>query len=135
MMGVYGMLAVGLLLFCLRYLGRPEAWSDKAAKLSFWSLNVGLAWMAFVNLFPVGMVQLHDALAEGYAHARSLEFLTQRWVNVLEWLRLPGDVLFVVGGVLPLVWLCARALRSRNDKRVEPGEAVETRLFTGGPEE
>ena len=51
MMGVYGMLAAGLLLFCLRYLNMPDRWSDRAAKISFWSLNIGLAWMAFVNLF------------------------------------------------------------------------------------
>src|SRR5262249_57916853 len=46
MMGVYGMLAVGLLLFCLRYQMRPEAWSDRLAAISFWSLNGGLVWMA-----------------------------------------------------------------------------------------
>src|SRR6476620_6024100 len=28
MMGVYGMLAIALLVFCLRYLCRPEDWSD-----------------------------------------------------------------------------------------------------------
>ena len=35
MMGVYGMLAAGLLLFCLRYLTRADRWSDRAAKISF----------------------------------------------------------------------------------------------------
>jgi nitric oxide reductase large subunit len=43
MMGVYGMLAVGLALFCIRYLIPEKRWSDRAARLSFWSLNVGLA--------------------------------------------------------------------------------------------
>ena len=42
MMGVYGMLAVGLALFCLRYLIPEKLWSDRAAKISFWSLNLGL---------------------------------------------------------------------------------------------
>jgi nitric oxide reductase subunit B len=134
MMGVYGMLAVGLLLFCLRYLMREDRWSDRAAKLSFWSLNLGLAWMAFANLFPVGMVQLQDSLAHGYQHARSLDFLTQRWVNVLEWVRLPGDALFILGGVLPLCWLCLRAVRYPNPNRLAPGGEVPTRLFTVGPE-
>src|SRR6187397_1799589 len=45
MMGVYGMLAMGLALFCLRYLIPTERWSDRLAKISFWSLNIGLAWM------------------------------------------------------------------------------------------
>lgn len=135
MMGVYGMLAAGLLLFCLRYLTREDAWSDRAAKVSFWSLNLGLAWMAFVNLFPIGMAQLHDALANGYAHARSVSFVTQRWVDVLEWLRLPGDVLFIAGGVVPLVWLCVRAIVHPNPLRIEAGAELHGRLFTIGPDE
>jgi nitric oxide reductase subunit B len=51
MMVVYGMLAVGLALFCVRYMIPPEWWSDRAAKISFWSLNIGLAWMVFATLF------------------------------------------------------------------------------------
>ena len=40
MMGVYGMLAVGLALFCLRYLIPPERWPEKLARGSrFWSLE------------------------------------------------------------------------------------------------
>lgn len=135
MMGVYGMLAVGLLLFCLRYLMRPDQWSDRATKLSFWSLNLGLAWMSFVNLFPIGMAQLYHALSAGYAHARSPDFLSLRWVNLLEWARLHGDALFVVGGVLPLVWLCWKALRYPHPGRAASGEALHTRLFTEDPDE
>ena len=105
MMGVYGMLAAGLLFFCLRYLTRPEKWSDRAAKISFWSLNIGLAWMAFFNLFPLGIVQLYYAVDIGYWYARSLDFLMLSWVNMLEWARLPGDAMFIVGGALPLLWL------------------------------
>ena len=33
MMGVYGMLAMGLALFCLRYLIPTERWSDRLAKI------------------------------------------------------------------------------------------------------
>ena len=32
---------------------------------------------------------------------------------MLEWLRLPGDVVFIGGGVLPLLWLSFLALRGR----------------------
>ncbi len=32
MMGVYGMLAAGLALFCLRYLIPEDRWSERAAK-------------------------------------------------------------------------------------------------------
>jgi nitric oxide reductase subunit B len=130
MMGVYGMLAIGLLLFCLRYLMQPDKWSDRAAKVSFWSLNLGLAWMAFFNLFPVGIVQLYDAVGRGYWHARSFDFLMTRWVNFLEWLRLPGDLLFIAGGALPLAWLCLRALRYPNPARLEPEAELPGALFT-----
>jgi nitric oxide reductase subunit B len=30
-----------------------------------------------------------------------------------EWLRLPGDVSFIAGGVLPLLWLCWLGVRHR----------------------
>lgn len=131
MMGVYGMLAVGLLLFCLRYLTTPGAWHDRAAMLSFWSLNLGLAWMAFANLFPVGIVQLHHAVAVSYWHARSLEFITTPWVNALEWARLPGDILFITGGTLPLLWLCLNALRHPNRPLQAAGAAEQpVRLYS-----
>ena len=29
---------------------------------------------------------------------------------MLEWLRLPGDVILIVGGVLPFVWIALTAL-------------------------
>jgi len=130
MMGVYGMLAAGLLLFCLRYLTHPDRWSDRAAKISFWSLNIGLAWMAFVNLFPLGIVQLYYAVDTGYWYARSLDFLNLPWVNVLEWARLPGDALFIAGGALPLVWLCWQALRYPNPLRIDAESELPRMLFT-----
>ncbi len=129
MMGVYGMLAIGLLLFCLRYLMRPDRWSDRLAKISFWSLNLGLAWMAFFNLFPVGIVQLYDAVSVGYWHARSLDFLMMRWVHILEWLRLPGDLLFIVGGAVPLVWLCLQAVLYPNPRRIDAETELPGPLF------
>ncbi len=120
MMGVYGMLAVGLLLFCLRYMVGPAHWSDKLAKISFWSLNIGLAWMAFANPFPLGIVQLYTAVDRGYWFARSLDFIRQPRVNAIEWARLPGDLLFIVGGAAPLLVLCLRAIRYPNRAMIAP---------------
>ena len=111
MMGVYGMLAVGLALFCLRYLIPAERWPERAAKVSFWSLNLGLAWMCFATLLPLGVIQLYESVAHGYYEARSLEFLTNDTNALIEWLRLPGDVVFIVGGVLPVVYLCWLGVR------------------------
>jgi nitric oxide reductase subunit B len=106
-MGVYGMLAIALLVFCLRYLLRPEDWSERLVGFSFWALNLGLAWMVFVNLFPLGVLQLADVVTNGYWHARSLEFFEKH--AYIEWLRLPGDVVFIVG-VLPLLYLTAKSV-------------------------
>ena len=113
MMGVYGMLAASLALFALRYLMPEERWSDRAAKWSFWSLNIGLAWMVFATLFPIGLLQLYESIQHGYFEARALRFLTRPTNSLLEWMRLPGDVLFIVGGVVPLLWLCWRGVRYR----------------------
>ena len=111
MMGVYGMLAAGLALFCLRYLIPEERWSERAAKWSFWSLNIGLAWMCFATLFPLGILQLYESVSTGYFEARSLEYITNATNALLEWMRLPGDVVFIVGGVLPLLYLCYLGVR------------------------
>ena len=113
MMGVYGMLAVGLALFCLRYLIPDDRWSDRLAKISFWSLNIGLAWMTFATLFPLGMIQLYESVDAGYFEARTLEFLTNDTNTLIEWIRLPGDILFIVGGVLPLLYICYLGVRYR----------------------
>jgi nitric oxide reductase subunit B len=113
MMGVYGMLAAGLALFALRYLMPEERWSDTTAKVCFWSLNIGLAWMVFATLFPLGILQLYESIEHGYYEARELSFLTNPRNRVLEWLRLPGDVLFIGGGVLPLLWMCWLGVRYR----------------------
>jgi nitric oxide reductase subunit B len=113
MMGVYGMLAAGLSLFGLRYLIPEERWSERAARLSFWALNLGLAWMVFVTLLPLGLLQLFESVNHGYFEARELHFLTNPTNRFLEWLRLPGDAVFVVLGVLPLLWLCWLGVRYR----------------------
>ncbi|HEV2233753.1 MAG TPA: cbb3-type cytochrome c oxidase subunit I [Terriglobia bacterium] len=112
MMGVYGMLAVGLALFCLRYMIPEERWSDRAAKISFWSLNLGLLWMVFATLFPLGILQLYHSVSYGYFDARTLEFVTGRTNDLLEWLRLPGDTVFIVGGVLPILYLSWLGIRT-----------------------
>ena len=129
MMGVYGMLAVGFMLFCLRYLVPEDRWSDKLAKISFWSLNIGLAWMCFVTLLPLGVVQLHRSVSEGYWAARELNFLTNDLNALLGWLRLPGDVVFIGGGVLPLLWIGFDGVRHRGSHQdaLDDGDLL---LFT-----
>ena len=118
MMGVYGMLSVGLALFCLRYIIPEERWSDEAAQISFWSLNIGLAWMVFATLFPLGVLQLYHSINVSYYDARTLNYIGNKTNAVLEWLRFPGDVLFIVGGVLPLLYLTILGLRYRKTGQI-----------------
>ena len=128
MMGVYGMLAVGLALFCLRYIIPEQHWSDRAAKISFWSLNLGLAWMVFATLFPLGVLQLYHSVMYGYYDARSLKFLGNPTNRFIEWLRLPGDAVFIFGGALPVVYVCWLGIRHlRASQLAEEGKEV---LFT-----
>lgn len=118
MMGVYGMLAMGFFMFVARYFIPRDRGSERAMKWSFWSLNVGLAWMLFVNLFPVGLLQIRTALDESYWQARQPEFFLRPAVKIFEWLRLPGDVLFILGGIVPIVYLALRMWAGRK----RPGE-------------
>jgi nitric oxide reductase subunit B len=104
-MGVFGMLAIALLVFVLRELLTDQQWKriEKYIKLSFWGLNVGLLLMLVTNLFPAGVLQLRDVLSNGYWHARSPVFTASGLMHTLEWLRLPGDLIFIFLGVVPLV--------------------------------
>ena len=111
MMGVYGMLAIGLALFCLRYLIPAERWPERWARISFWSTNIGLAWMCFATLLPLGIAQLYKSVGEGYWEARDLQFLTGDTNTLLEWLRLPGDVIFIAGGAIPVLYIAYVGIR------------------------
>jgi nitric oxide reductase subunit B len=126
LMGVYGMLSMGFFMFVARYFIPPDKNSELAMAVSFWSLNIGLAWMLFINLFPIGYLQLKDSVTHSYWFARRPEFFTQPVVRLLEWLRMPGDLLFLVGGILPIVYLAIRIFANRNRYgELEPEAAVE----------
>ncbi|MCL4487114.1 MAG: nitric-oxide reductase large subunit [Chloroflexi bacterium] len=105
LMGVFGMLGVALTVFAMRQVVTEKQWArvEKFIRLSFWGLNVGLGLMVVTSLFPGGVMQLTDVLNNGYWHARSFDFLTEPLMRTLEWVRLPGDTVFLVLGVLPLV--------------------------------
>jgi len=131
MMGVYGMLAIGFFMFVARYFIPPDRRSENAMKWSFWSLNIGLGLMLFVNLVPMGIIQLNDAFKKGYVHARGPELFEQTAVRVVEWLRLPGDLLFIIGGILPVVYLAIRMFSERNRYGRSADGAEAERLVEG----
>lgn len=130
MMGVYGMLSIGLAMFCLRYLIPAERWPETWARISFWSTNIGLAWMCFATLLPLGILQLYKSVSEGYWEARDLRFLTDDTSSLLEWLRLPGDIVFIAGGAIPVLYIAYLGIR-HTVKRVtldEPEDILFTEL-------
>jgi nitric oxide reductase subunit B len=98
--GVYGMLGLGLMLFCLRGLRPDVKWHDGRLRGAFWSLNIGLTLMAVLTLLPLGVLQLSAALDHGYWYARSEHFMDQAIVHLLVWMRMPGDTIFAVGALL-----------------------------------
>jgi nitric oxide reductase subunit B len=105
LMGVFGMFAISFMVFAMRQVLSDAEWPgvEKYVRVSFWGLNVGLALMVLLNLFPGGILQLIDVFQNGYWHARGFEFLNRRLSTIIEWVRLPADVIFIVAGVLPAV--------------------------------
>ena len=95
--GVYGMLGIGLMLFCLRGLTERATWSDRLLAPMFWSLNIGLAMMVFISLVPAGIYQAWASVTKGTWYARSPEVVHSQLMETLVWLRVPGDVVFSIG--------------------------------------
>jgi len=95
--GVYGMMAIGLTLYCMRGLTDLKHWNLKLLKFSFWSLNIGLGMMAFLSLLPQGVLQTFESITNSYASARSAEFIHSPTMELLVWMRVPGDLVFSFG--------------------------------------
>jgi len=112
LMGVFGMLAMALLVFALRQTTTDVEWTslEKYIRVSFWGLNAGLALMVITNLFPGGVLQFGDVLKNGYWHARSPEFLHSGVMPLIEWLRLPADLIFTFLGVVPMLIAVGRRM-------------------------
>jgi nitric oxide reductase subunit B len=100
--GAFGLLALGLIYFCLRYAaGNDSRWSDRFGVWAFWLYNGGLILWILLNFFPVGWTQLMAVYEHGFNFARSNAFYntTLLW----QWLRFPGDVVFAAGALL-MAW-------------------------------
>ncbi|MGE0113394.1 MAG: nitric-oxide reductase large subunit [Steroidobacteraceae bacterium] len=105
--GVYGMLGIGLMLFCVRGLKPHVEWQQGVLRGAFWSLNIGLGLMALLALLPMGVLQLQAALENGYWFARSAAFMDQPLMHLLVWMRMPGDTIFAIGALL-IAWFVFR---------------------------
>lgn len=120
LMGVFGMEAVALMVMAFRQVLSDEQWPrvEKYIRISFWGLNGGLLLMVVGNLFPAGLMQFYDVLNNGYWHARGLDYLNRGVVRALEWARLPGDMVFILFGVIPLVVASVRTYLSMKNNQV-----------------
>jgi nitric oxide reductase subunit B len=100
--GAFGLLGIGLIYFCLRYVaGDAHAFGEKTGRWAFWLYNGGLGLWIMFNFFPIGWPQLAAVYEHGLAFARSQAFYdtTLFW----QWMRMPGDIVFAAGALL-MAW-------------------------------
>jgi nitric oxide reductase subunit B len=127
LMGVYGNLSVGAMLFCLRYLTTPERWNDRLVARAFWSFNVGLFLMVALDLLPAGIHQFFATIEHGLWYSRSQDFIRGGWFQAFTWARIVGGALFCLGGLFPLTYFVVtrvRHLKPRQPGAPQPVEAV-----------
>jgi len=120
--GVYGMLGIGLMLFCLRGLYARHLHAEGLIKPAYWSLNIGLAMMVFLSLLPAGIYQAYAAITKGLWYARSAEVIHSPVMETLVWLRVPGDIVFAIGAGLLAVYALKLLRRDSSPQAVTAGE-------------
>ncbi|HTZ50720.1 MAG TPA: nitric-oxide reductase large subunit [Spirochaetia bacterium] len=98
--GVYGVLAIALMLFSVRHIVSLRAWSDGLLKWAFWLINGGLAGMAVLSLAPSGFYQLYYGVKYGIWYARSPEIASGPVIKFFNYTRVLPDVVFGIGGLL-----------------------------------
>jgi len=103
--GVYGFLAIALMLFSVRHIVRKDAWSDTLLKWAFWGLNLGLASMMAFSLVPAGFYQFLESIRHGIWYARSPAVTGSEFMHMVTWFRLVPDLIFDLGAVALLVFL------------------------------
>jgi len=130
LMGVYGMLGIGLMLFCLRGIKPDAVWNASPLRTSFWTLNIGLSLMGLLTLLPLGLIQLRAALSHGYWYARGAETMGRPIVDVLVWMRMPGDLVFSAGA-LALAWFVLRLWIAPRARPVAVAPALPLAAITG----
>ena len=116
--GAFGLLALGLIYFCLRYrAGEGAAFNEKPGYIAFWSYNLALVMWIFLHFFPIGWPQLDAVYEHGFAYARSQAFYDT--VKFWQWMRLPGDIVFSAGALL-MSWDFLVKLRRPIGATLEP---------------
>jgi nitric oxide reductase subunit B len=97
--GVYGFLAIALMLFALRGMTPDRDWHGRLLSWGFWGLNLGLVLMLVLSLIPSGIYQFVQSLEHGTWFARSAAVVQSPFLRACTWLRMPGDILFGIGAL------------------------------------
>ncbi len=108
--GVYGFLGLAFVLFCLRA-AWPGDLPERPLRWSFWGLNIGLSLMVVLSLLPIGILQTAQSIDVGLWSARSAEFLNTSGMQTLNWMRVPGDVVFGIALLLLAVVFTSFVIR------------------------
>ncbi|MGH7092512.1 MAG: nitric-oxide reductase large subunit [Stellaceae bacterium] len=123
--GAFGLLGIGLIYFCLRYVAADRyPFGERVGRWAFWLYNGGLVLWILLNFFPIGWPQLDAVYEHGLAYARSQAFYntTLFW----QWMRMPGDIIFALGALL-MAWdfiVKLRPILPRFVVRLLPGSRV-----------
>jgi nitric oxide reductase subunit B len=112
--GVYGMLGIGLMLFCLRALRPAAPWPEKPIAFAFWTINGGLMAMVVISLLPVGLMQTWASVEHGYWYARSPEFMQTSVIAIFRWSRVIGDTIFTLGVIVLAVFIAKVTTKPRS---------------------
>jgi nitric oxide reductase subunit B len=83
--GAFGLLAIGLVYFCLRYVAAERiAFSESLGLWAFWLYNAGLVLWVFLNFFPIGWPQLNAVFEHGLAYASQRRVLQRHAILAVD---------------------------------------------------
>ncbi len=135
--GVYGLLGMGLMLFCLKGLATHNVWRTGVLSFSFWAINIGLALMVLLSVLPVGLAQTWASVEHGLWYARSAEFLQNDTLHAIRWLRVIGDTVFALGafgfGWFVVGLKTGWSIKDEPEDLVELAEEPEEAVATAAP--
>lgn len=133
-LGAFGFLALGMLLYAVRH-AFPDGWSHRRLMGSFWLLNAGLLVMVALSVTPIGVLQLAEVVQVDYASARSVAFYERPVVHLLNYLRMPGDTLIILGALLLSSEVLPKALGAFRSPSapVRPAETASSDASSGEP--
>ncbi len=128
--GVYGFLAISLMLFALRGMTPDKAWDEKWLRYGFWGLNLGLGLMLVFSLIPSGLYQFVQSLEHGTWYARSAAVVQSPLMRTFTWLRMPGDILFGLGALSVILFTFKAVLGAWSWKTTEQEVPAKSNLVS-----